>query len=407
MRWEACREVRLRRLAVPAVAVVMTTAAMICSSMACSSAAGAQTLELRSGHGVSVEADAGSVTIDGYLPARVGSLSTLAWGSTDQLAASATGTVSQFETGHLAAYGELHAEVGVGPVWPVSIAWVSDAGGGAYRGQPTSGYIRTGLRATRAIDMGGHLWFVAGVGRAGGDGSYGTARGSLGASGQSHGFTGVATADVVQARASYADFTWRAAWSPRTGTALARTSVDVTAGVRAGNAPGSRRDWSEVGATVRLSRWSALTAAYGTSPSDPERAIQAVRATSIGLRLSFGGPNGWSSLPAVSRSAVRAVSAVSGATPGKVSADGKRALTIHMRGNMHGSTRLDIMGDFTGWRALPMQHAADDAWTVRVALQPGTHHLNIRADRGEWQSAPGLPEIQDDFGGHTSVLVVP
>lgn len=385
----------------------MTTAATICSSIACSSMAGAQTLEPQSGHGVAVEANAGSVTIDGYLPARVSSLSTLAWGSTDQLAASAIGTVSQFETGHLAAYGELHAEAGVGPVWPVSIAWVSDAGGGAYRGQPTSGYIRTALRVTRAMDTGGHLWMVAGVGRAGGDGSYGTARGSLGASGQSHRFIGVATADVVHARTSYADFTWRAAWSPGTGTALARTSVDVTAGVRAGNALGSRHDWSEVGATVRLSRWSALTAAYGTSPSDPERATQAVRSTSIGLRLSFGGPNGWRSQLVASRSVVRAVSAFSGVTLSDVSADGKRALTIHMRENMHGSTHLNIMGDFTGWRALPMQHVAGDAWIVRVALQPGTHHLNIRADGGEWQPAPGLPEIQDDFGGDTSVLIVP
>lgn len=69
--------------------------------------------------------------------------------------------------------------------------------------------------------------------------------------------------------------------------------------------------------------------------------------------------------------------------------------------------RVEILGDFTDWEPMPMEHA-DGAWVVTVPVQPGIYHFGFLVD-GEWF----LPEqgvegrVSDDWGRDNGTLVVP
>jgi len=65
-----------------------------------------------------------------------------------------------------------------------------------------------------------------------------------------------------------------------------------------------------------------------------------------------------------------------------------------------------LMGDFTRWKPLAMG-AADGFWTVSVRLPAGAHHYTYRVAGGTLLVPPGVPTVDDGFGGVSAVLVVP
>lgn len=358
------------------------------------------------GRGVIVGVDGGSVIVDGYDRAQVGSLFSTLWSASNTFATAATGSVARFETGHLAEYGELHAAAQLGRSLPALITLEGDGGGGAYRGNASSGYARTGLRVARAINSSERVWAAAGVGRAGGAGSYGsygTAHGAVGASSQHDNFAGAASIDLVHAGVTYADVIARAVRSFGTGAGSARASIQLAGGIRAENNVSGRHQWADASATVKIVGSSALVLARGTTPPDPERAVPGAAFTSLGVQLAFGGARMRSQSSGAQHRVTSSILAVSTSVLSDISEDGRRTLTVRLRA----SVGVEIMGDFTEWRALPMSRAGADAWAVRVILEPGTHRVNIRADGGEWLTVPGLPEISDEFDGSASILVVP
>ncbi|MHB1223243.1 MAG: glycogen-binding domain-containing protein, partial [Gemmatimonadaceae bacterium] len=65
-----------------------------------------------------------------------------------------------------------------------------------------------------------------------------------------------------------------------------------------------------------------------------------------------------------------------------------------------------LLGDFTGWTAVPLERGADGRWAVTLALGPGVHRVNLRTDDGPWRAPPGLTAVDDGFGGQVGLLVV-
>jgi hypothetical protein len=65
-----------------------------------------------------------------------------------------------------------------------------------------------------------------------------------------------------------------------------------------------------------------------------------------------------------------------------------------------------IAGDFTGWKAVPMQRRGGQ-WEASFDLAPGVYHYAfVRAD-GSWFLPPSVPnQVDDGFGGKNAVLVV-
>jgi hypothetical protein len=91
-----------------------------------------------------------------------------------------------------------------------------------------------------------------------------------------------------------------------------------------------------------------------------------------------------------------------GTVAGDVNADGSRTLTI----GLPAAQTVELMGDFTDWRPVPMTRALNGTWVARVALSPGSHRVNVRMDAGPWRTPPGLPVAPDDFGGLVGLLVI-
>ena len=71
-----------------------------------------------------------------------------------------------------------------------------------------------------------------------------------------------------------------------------------------------------------------------------------------------------------------------------------------------GAKSVEIMGDFSDWRPMPLSPGAGDDWTLVVPIAKGLHRLNLRVNGGDWGVPPGVTALNDDFGGVVGVLVV-
>lgn len=71
-----------------------------------------------------------------------------------------------------------------------------------------------------------------------------------------------------------------------------------------------------------------------------------------------------------------------------------------------GAGSVEIMGDFTDWEPVLLQKSGHDEWKVAIPIPSGTHRINLRVDQGSWGVPPGMPVLDDDFGGVVGVLVV-
>ena len=68
--------------------------------------------------------------------------------------------------------------------------------------------------------------------------------------------------------------------------------------------------------------------------------------------------------------------------------------------------RVEVSGDFTGWKPVALSRDGDGRWTLTLPLTVGTHRLNARIDGGGWIVPPGLTTMSDDFAGEVGVLVI-
>jgi hypothetical protein len=50
--------------------------------------------------------------------------------------------------------------------------------------------------------------------------------------------------------------------------------------------------------------------------------------------------------------------------------------------------RVDLMGDFNGWKALPMTKGTDGIWSAKVSLTAGTHAYKFLVNGSEWVFDP-------------------
>ena len=70
------------------------------------------------------------------------------------------------------------------------------------------------------------------------------------------------------------------------------------------------------------------------------------------------------------------------------------------------ASSVEIMGDFSEWRPIPLVKGTGGDWTVVVTMPKGTHRMNLRVDGGDWGVPPGVTALNDDFGGVVGVLLI-
>lgn len=67
---------------------------------------------------------------------------------------------------------------------------------------------------------------------------------------------------------------------------------------------------------------------------------------------------------------------------------------------------VELAGDFTDWKPVPLQPWGDEAWRAYLPIAPGLHRLAIRIDGGPWRAPPGTRPIRSEFGGEVAEIVL-
>jgi hypothetical protein len=138
-----------------------------------------------------------------------------------------------------------------------------------------------------------------------------------------------------------------------------------------------------------------LVASAGRSGSDPVTAAPGSRYFALGLRFRFRSgqaPLLLSPSPSDDRTAFHL---------GPALGSGREILL-----RLPQADRVELAGDFTDWRPLPLEPWAHGAWRTVLTIPPGLHRLAIRVDGGPWRAPPGLRPLPSEFGGEVAEIVV-
>jgi hypothetical protein len=172
--------------------------------------------------------------------------------------------------------------------------------------------------------------------------------------------------------------------------------ISLLIGARLGRDPRDRIGWAEIGANYRASERVTLVGSLGLEPGDPGFDQRPVRFGSVALRLTPQGrevADGYSPPDIAPPLQLAAVPA----------ADGTVLLTIVWSD----PGRLEVAGDFSDWQPLPLERQPDGSAQLRITLPPGTYRINVRVAGGPWFAPPGLPQMEDEFGGRVGILTIP
>lgn len=161
-------------------------------------------------------------------------------------------------------------------------------------------------------------------------------------------------------------------------------------------------------ASVSLSERMTVAVSGGGYPADPVRQVLAAKYVAVGLRLNVFGRER-SPVPTLTGALVRAArdldaAAATGAPRLEVVPSAEpRVLRVYVAR----AETVELMGDFTDWRPVPLVRAGAGVWEIRLALDPGVHRLNLRIDGGRWLVPAGTRREESEFGGGVGVVVVP
>ncbi len=175
-----------------------------------------------------------------------------------------------------------------------------------------------------------------------------------------------------------------------------RVSAELVMGGRFASREVPPGAWASADLAVRLSAPLSLVIGAGSSTGGRFTLDAEHRFVTLGFRVA---PHLTSSLVAARPTTpVAALSAFAIDTVGV----GRYRLSI----TAPRARRVEISGDFTGWKAAQLVRALDGRWTLTLPLSAGTHRLNVRVDGGSWIAPPGLTTMSDDFAGEVGVLVI-
>jgi hypothetical protein len=178
------------------------------------------------------------------------------------------------------------------------------------------------------------------------------------------------------------------------------------AGARVWSRGGGRGVYGEGSATLTLSGRLALVLSGGRYPTDPIRGSISGRYVSAAIRLYSVAPRRpvmrdlpWDRSPAGSDGSVGSAALV------EVLAQGDRAVRFVVR--VPDAILVEIAGDFSDWRPIPLGQGPDGVWEGVVRMSRGVHRVAVRIDGGPWRAPAGARRADDDFDGEVGILVVP
>jgi hypothetical protein len=180
---------------------------------------------------------------------------------------------------------------------------------------------------------------------------------------------------------------------------------------RPGGAAGST--WGGGSGAVWFGPHLSLVAAGGSYPVDYAQGLPAGTYVSLGLRLASRRSGRDTPQPVAARvpearngppSAINPRLRTPAVATFEVRASGAGRQTFRV--NAPAARTIELMGDFTQWRAVRLLRASDGTWSVTLPVSPGVYRMNVRVDDRSWGVPPGVPALTDDFGGVVGLLQV-
>lgn len=191
---------------------------------------------------------------------------------------------------------------------------------------------------------------------------------------------------------------------------LPRLELTVTAGTRSGTQPEIFGTPVKAWASGTIVSWItgsvAIVAGGGRYPVDLTQGFPGGTYGSVGLRLAarLGGdpqnePSRALPEPPIEPAADAAIGNLAIASIG----GNQRLLCVRIPE----AGSVELAGDFTAWRAVPLARRPDGWWSTVLEIEPGAYETGLRVDGGRWIAPPGLTPIRDEFAGEGGILIVP
>jgi hypothetical protein len=161
-------------------------------------------------------------------------------------------------------------------------------------------------------------------------------------------------------------------------------TVEGSAGVRV--EPGMRAAFGGGAVSVPIGAAVALTFNAGSYPADRLIGTPAGRFFNLGVSMRTGR-----------------------APVGDVKVDGVAPPTAGMTRlalRDDGATHVEVAGDFTNWKPIATQRAANGVWFIDLPIPRGQYRYAFRVDGAHWKIPEGAAAIDDDFGGKSAWLTV-
>ncbi len=188
-----------------------------------------------------------------------------------------------------------------------------------------------------------------------------------------------------------------------------RMTLEGVVGARLWSRGGGRGVFAEGSATMTIAPHTAIVVSAGRYPTDAVSGSIAGRYMSAALRLGTIAlrKRPGRTLPDNARSS----GADGAATTGEPRLEIQMQQGDDVRLSLYapGATSVEVSGDFTDWRPVPLSRNADtaNAWAATFRIPRGVHRINVRRDGGPWMAPAGTTRSTDDYDGEVGVFVLP
>lgn len=179
-------------------------------------------------------------------------------------------------------------------------------------------------------------------------------------------------------------------------------------GARMWSRNGGRGVFGEGSATLTLAPHAALVLSAGRYPTDAVSGGIAGRYVTAAVRLgtiTIRRPRA----PALPTNQYAMGSNGSSTTETRLEIRARQDDDVLLTLYAPGATVVEISGDFTDWRPVPLSRnpASADAWVASFRIPKGLHRINVRRDGGPWMAPGGTTRSADDYDGEVGVFILP
>jgi hypothetical protein len=171
------------------------------------------------------------------------------------------------------------------------------------------------------------------------------------------------------------------------GVTVRDTRLAATLGQRSGDDIATQTFW-RVDADFAVAQAASIVFSTSRNPADVVLGLRGGRSTTLGFRIAIPDQkSGGAVLFDIPVEVVRQ-------TPDLV----RVVLTLPS------GSRALLMGEITNWQPVELMSLGKGRFEGWFKIPPGTYRINVAIDEGPWIAPPGMPRVEDGFGGIVGLL---